>query len=261
MRFKKVKGFTFDEASHTYQLDGHLLTGVTTVLGVRNKEFLMWWTVKLMYETLLPKLGDVQGITKTKWEEILLEAKKAHTVRKKDALESGKIAHDVIEKYIKDKIQGFKTPMLVPIEDERAKASFEAFKAWEGANNVEWLASEVKLCDKETSIAGTVDAVANINGITTVLDFKTSNQISEDVALQTAAYEFLVHKNCDDPERKLQRAVLRIPKDGQDFEYQRIDTDYEFDLKTFLSMREVHRWNLYIKNRFTKDNKVKLQND
>src|SRR3990167_2364360 len=38
----------FDKEDHIYRRisDDYFLTGVTTILGVRNKEFLKWWSVK-----------------------------------------------------------------------------------------------------------------------------------------------------------------------------------------------------------------------
>ena len=264
LKLKNREGFVFDEGSHTYQLNGQLLTGVTTILNVRAKDFLKWWTVKLMFETLAPKLKEVQGITQEMWIQILGEAKQAHRTKTKEALNSGTVAHDAIEAYIKDRIAGIEQPITAEIKDEMAKASFAAFREWERANSVEWLASEIQLASVVNMVGGTVDAVARINGVLTVLDFKTSNQISEDVALQTAAYLILLEENLDDDtEKPQQRAVLRIPKDGGAFEYQRIDSDLAFDKKTFINLRECHRWNVYIKNNFTEggeyDRKIKLQ--
>ena len=89
--FKQIDNFVFDEGSHTYELGGRLLAGVTTILNVRAKDFLKWWTVKMMYEFLLSKLEDVRGMNPEQWEALLMEGKKAHTVRSKQALDSEKV--------------------------------------------------------------------------------------------------------------------------------------------------------------------------
>src|SRR3990167_4328319 len=136
----------FKEDGHTYTYGGALLTGVTTILSVKQKDFLKWWTVKLMYETLLPKLSEVQGIDEKEWDRILTEAKKAHTVKSKDALESGKIAHEWIEIYIKDKILS-RAPEIKFPEDEKATNAIKQFLDWESKNKVEWLYSELVVCD------------------------------------------------------------------------------------------------------------------
>jgi hypothetical protein len=258
MQFKAVAGFTFDEASHTYQLDGKYLTGVTTVLGIRAKGWMQFWRAKAMYTWLLPRLKEVQGVTQTAWDGLLIKAKGAGSIKSKEALVDGKIAHDWIEQYIKSKLG---TATVIPMPQSlKAATAVNQFLEWEKAHNVVWHASEVKLCATAGEFAGTVDAIATIDGIPTVLDFKTSDQLSEDVALQTAAYRFLVEVNLENKlEAPKQRAVLRIPKDGNEFDYQRIDTDYDFDIMVFFAMKKVHQWNVYIENNFTVEGKTKLQ--
>jgi genome maintenance exonuclease 1 len=235
----KKQNIEFQEDGHTYTMGGKLLTGVTTVLDVRAKDFLKWWTVKLMYQTLLPKLKEVQGISEEEWEKILLEAKKAHTVKSKEALVSGTIAHDWIEKYIK----GEKNDLP---EDEKARNAINEFLSWEKEHRVEWIASELVVASPEHQYAGTIDFIARIDGKLTLGDFKTSSQISEDYYLQTAAYQMALEPLIDEPIE--QRVILRIPKDGTEFEYQIVPTGVEFDKKTFLALREAHRWNVYIEN-------------
>ena len=260
LKLKNIENFTFDEASHTYELGGKLLTGVTTVLGVRAKDFLKWWTVKLMFETLVTQLKEVQGITQEKWIEILGEAKKAHTVKSKEALMSGRIAHDMIEKYIKETIRNEESFVLntSKIEDEKVRSSVCAFMDWESKNKVEWLASELKLPSLKNMFAGTIDAVARINGVLTVVDFKTSNQMSEDYNLQTAAYYILLDENLEEgEERPVERLILRIPKDGSGFETKVVDTPLGFDCETFIHCREIYRWNLMVE-RLKKEEKIKI---
>ena len=49
----------FTEDGHTYEVGGQLLTGVTTILAVRQKDFLKWCTVKLMWENLTCKFKEI----------------------------------------------------------------------------------------------------------------------------------------------------------------------------------------------------------
>ena len=246
----KKQNIEFLPDNHTYIVGGELLTGVTTILAVRQKDFLKWWTVKLMYETLLPRLKDVQGIDQNKWDEILTEAKKAHTVKSKEALVSGKLAHDWIEHYIGEKLGTMKIQEMP--DDEKAQQSIKQFLEWENKNEVEWLYSELPVCDPINKYAGTLDFIAKINGKITLGDFKTSSMISEDYYLQTAAYQNCVEPLIYGDEKIEQRAILRIPKDGKEFEYQVVPTPYEFDRDTFLHLREVHRWNINYENNIKK---------
>lgn len=267
LKLKTISNFEFDPKEHVYKLDGKLLTGVTTILKVRSQPWMEFWRSKAMYNALLPKLSEVQGIDIKRWEDVLAEAKNAGNVRSKEALESGKIAHDWIEKYIKIKIASEDNRFFLEAntEDEKANSAITQFLKWEEEHHVVWLLSEEKMCSPTHMIGGTVDAVAVIDGVLTVLDFKTSNQVSEDVALQTAAYQILIEENLEEGSVPQQRAVLRIPKDASAFEYQIIQTDPKFDRETFLNLRQVHRWNTYIENNFTAgtnkyDKKTKLDN-
>ena len=263
MKLKTIPNFTFDEASHTYQLDGKLLTGTTTVLKCRSEAWLEFWRAKAMYNALLPQLERAKMSDQFRWEYMLDEAKNAGSAKSKEALESGKIAHTACESWIQQRIAGVKQPILAPITDEGASKAFEQFKAWEEAHTVQWLYSEIKLCSAIHSLAGTVDFIAMIDGVLTIGDFKTSNQISQNVCLQTASYQILVEENLEEGEAPKQRCVIRIPKNGDGFEYQVIQTDINFDKEIFLALRQVHRWEVYIQNNFTEgtnkyDTKIKL---
>ena len=101
MKFKNLQ-VDFQDDRHTYTVGGQLLTGVTTILQVRQKDFLKWWTVKLMWENLTGKFNEIINGSEEGYENRILEAKKAHTVKSKEALTSGKIAHLWISEYIKD---------------------------------------------------------------------------------------------------------------------------------------------------------------
>lgn len=250
MKIRKQQ-IEFNEDGHTYVYGGELFTGVTTVLGVRQKDFLKWWTAKLCASTIQGLWQPDKAYTKEEIEKICLEGKKAHTVKSKEALTSGKTAHEWIENYINAKIKGWEPEMLLP-EDKSACESIKAFLDWESKHEVEWLYSELVVADPINKYAGTLDFIAKVDGKNTLGDFKTSSQISEDYYLQTAAYQNCIEPLIENGEKVEQRMILRIPKDGSSFEAQVVPTDYNFDLKTFLALREVHRWNVYIENNLDK---------
>src|SRR3990167_634152 len=236
----------FQSDGHTYEVGGQLLTGVTTILQVRQKDFLKWWTVKLMWENLTGKFSEIVKGTEKEFEDRILEAKKAHTVKSKEALVSGHIAHDYIKHYIKEKL-GIGGALVMP-KDEKAVKSIDAFLEWEKQHKVKWLASELVLASVINMFAGTVDAVAEVDDVLTVVDFKTSSQISDEYFLQTSAYWLLLDENLVEGEKRPeQRLILRIPKDGSEFEAKLVETPLDFDCATFLRCREIHRWNLLVK--------------
>ena len=260
---KKVESeVVFDKNKHIYQRieDGYFLTGVTTILGVKSKEFLQFWAAKEAVKSLGwydLKEGDdedkqnlfkryseiVQMDVDSYWRE-LDNAKKAHTAKAREGQKKGKIVHEFCEQYIKNKIDPSMFPApSIPLEDEMVANSIRLFLNWEESNKVEWLASEMMVWSPEHLFAGTIDWLAIVNNIFTLGDIKTNNQLSEDVILQTGGYNLCLREGGINPE---QRLVLRIPKSGDGFEAKVISTDLDFDCQSFLSLRNVHRWNLYL---------------
>ena len=258
----------FEEVGHTYQLNGKLLTGVSTVLGVRSKDFLIGWAakeavkdlgyydkkiydkgkylpesqeaIKIGEEFLWHRLNEIKGMTPDQYYKLLEEAKGAARRKSGKAKDVGHEVHDAIEQYIK---KGKIPEGLSP----EAKKGFEQFLIWEAKAKPVWVASELIVCSEKNQLAGTMDALAVINGNLEVVDFKTNNQISEDAFLQTAAYQMMLTEMDNSIEIKGRR-IIRVPKDGSPVQDFVVPTPYEFDRDTFLHLREVHRWNVNIEN-------------
>ena len=62
------------------------------------------------------------------------------------------------------------------------------FHKWVESRAIEWVSCEEKIYSKAWKFAGTVDAVARINGKLCVIDFKTSAKVYKEYYLQLAAY-------------------------------------------------------------------------
>lgn len=256
-----LKGYNlnFDAVSHTYELGGKLLTGTTTILGILDKPFLKPWVAKLTSETIERNWKPEVPYTKDAITLICKDAKSAYKNVGKEAMDSGKLAHEFIEKLVKklietplskDKYQELYESLLAELpKDDKAVNSIGAFMKWMGEHEVRWLASELVLASPTYTFAGTIDAVAMIDGVMTLVDFKTSNQISDDYNLQLAAYYILLDENLADEEpRPTQRLILRIPKTGKDFEAKVVESDLKFEIDTFLHLREAYKWTVYMKN-------------
>jgi len=112
-------------------------------------------------------------------------------------------------------------------EDEAALNCIEAFREWTKDNEVKWLSIEQKVCSLKHGYAGTVDAVAEVNGEFTVIDFKTSAKIYKQYHLQVAAYaQAITEMYGRDVEKGL---ILRLDKDSG-----------EYQTKTFEPLEHVH---------------------
>lgn len=247
LKLKKIDGLVFEEASHTYTLNGKLLPGVTTILAAKDKPFLSFWRLKIGVETIGKLWEAGKAYAEEEIKTILEAGKKAHSVKSKEALVSGKIAHAWIEKFVKAKIAG--ENFAEKIEDEKAKNAVSLFYEWQKEHKIEWLASELKLASPKYEFAGTIDAVAKIDGRLTIVDFKTSNQISDEYWLQTGAYQLLLDDNLEDTEeRPVDRLIIRIPKTGDTIETKVAVIPLDLCVKTFLALREVRKFDSWIEN-------------
>lgn len=260
-KFLKPSPVTFDEQRHVYYLiEGNkMVPGVTGVLSELNKPYLMAWTTKENYKYMVEHYKEVAFAVKkrdlVKYEQICLAAKSAYLTKSKAAADSGTVAHDYIEKYVNNKIEGLPVDVnhIPKPEDPRAVECIRAFFAWEKNNKVDWLASELVVGSKIHEFGGKLDAIAHINGVFTLIDFKTSNQISKEHFLQTAAYALALK------EMGLEvwsRIILRIDKEGKGFEEMVVPTPIDFDQDAFVQIRNYSRWNSYVSSHVLKDGKI-----
>lgn len=258
MKLKKIN-IDFNEKGHAYMVEGELYTGVTTILDVRNKPFLKWWTAKEVVKFLENKQEQIKSATPEEYSKLLDEAKKAHVRKADTAKDAGTIAHEYVEHYIGEKL-GTKGALVVPTENEEAKNAVNAFLNWEEKRKPEWIASELIVASIKHKYAGTLDFVAVIDGKFTLGDFKTNAQLSEDACLQTAGYWQALDEMSEDGETiDMQRMVVRLPKDGKEAEEWIIPTPIKFDVEIFNALRRVHSWNVNTENNLKGDNgKIKI---
>ncbi len=262
----KEPNVEFNEKNHTYtnKETGELYTGCTTISEAWDKSFFLGpWYAKEMYLAIRDKLGEVARLCQDNPEpaktpkliELLNWCKSAAKRKSEEAKEDGVQAHDWIEKSICVKIAGKGKRILLP-KSASAKNAVKAFIGWAKLLDVKWLASEEVLASDEHKVAGTLDALAVIDGITYLVDFKTSGQISASYLLQCAGYDIMLH------EMGLQvmgYLIVRIPKDGVAAETLTITDkeDMRFSRDTFLKQREAHRFYVYAENKLKENGKMK----
>lgn len=71
---------------------------------------------------------------------------------------------------------------------ERVRAGINAFLNWFVENDVQFLHAEKLVYSPTHGFAGLVDAVANVNGKRTLIDYKTSKGVYTEMRYQVAAY-------------------------------------------------------------------------
>lgn len=153
--------------------DGNKYPSVTTMLGQQEKPWLTNWR---------NMLGNDKADKETK-----------------RCADRGQATHELIEKYLRndpypDFTRGYKSEYI---------AGFNQLKL--RLNKIDNIrGQEVQLYSDTLKLAGTVDCVAEYEGVLSVVDFKTSNNnktkdMIEDYFLQCTAYAIMWHERTGEP--------------------------------------------------------------
>lgn len=224
------------------------LCGVTTFIGVLDKPALIPWAVGVTIDYVREHLNELQNDS----YEILEKAKKESQNQKDIAGEIGKQIHKWVEQHIKGE-----QPEMP--EDDRVLMGINNFIDWVAEYKVEFKASEILIYSQSFNYVGCADIIATIDGQDYLLDIKTSNQIYQEVRLQTAAYKMAYEEETG---KKLKgRWVLRISKENEDeyiarmekkgkpdyppfkiFEAVNLGEDTFEDFNGFTACMELYRW-------------------
>lgn len=233
MEYKLYNGkeiITFDEQKHRYyDSKGNWLPGVTTITGIIDKSgALMGWAIKMMGLYLLDqqKKGN-DRIT----EEIIDTAKREYRRIKRDAADIGKEIHEWVSEWIK----GNKPEMP---SNEKVINGITAFLRFQKENKVKWVETERAVYSKKHKYAGTLDAIGEIGGQLTLIDFKSSSGIYDEMRFQVAGYQIAYEEETG---KKIQRAmILKFGKETGDFEVKELE-NIEEDKKAFLACLQINK--------------------
>lgn len=220
----------FYEDKHWYIRRGirGCIPSVTGATGMIDKSRpLIYWAVNLMRDHLL-QIAE-KGETHINVDDII-EASKLHAQRKEQAATKGTMVHAWIEEYINAKLTGKDTPAM-PKEQEILNGVL-AFQQWEQAHNVEFIATEKIVYSKKHDYVGLMDCEAIIDDKRSVVDFKTSSGVYNEMRYQVAAYraadEEETRNKYDGP-----NWIIRFDKDTAEFEVKEFNEQAK-DFKAFL---------------------------
>ena len=204
----KEYSLDYDDEAHSYKVEGVKIPSVTRIVDACFPKHLVDWALNVGEE---------------EYHRIIDEA-----------LEIGNYTHEWIENYIDTGSKGW-----IGEEHPTSGPSIKAFLAWEKKYKPKWIDAERKVyCDKY-KYAGTVDAVAKINGRVCVIDFKTSKKIYKPYHLQVTAYAQAI-KRIDGLRRWPLGIILRLDKETG--EYQQKVFEPKDHIKTFVKCMELRQW-------------------
>ena len=202
----KEYNLDYDEDAHSYKVDGVKVPSVTRIVDACFPKNLTEWAV---------------GVGEEEYRRITDEA-----------LEIGNETHKNIESIIKGEV-------YLSVKNEGSCNSINAFDEWRDELNPEWLDAERKIYCDRFKYAGTVDAVAKINGRVCVIDFKTSKKIYKPYHLQVTAYAQAI-KRIDGLRQWPLGMILRLDKETGLYQQKVFEPKDHF--KTFIKCMELRQW-------------------
>ena len=211
---------------------------VTTICGQMDKSrALMWWQkncIRDAFEERFPvgKSFKFDEIQRSRALDVITTAAETSS---KQAREVGTITH----KYIELRLRGAQDAAL-PEHDEAHRAGV-AFNEWTNDYEIKPLYLERKCFSKRFFYCGTFDFLGYINGVLTLVDFKTSKKIYPETFCQTSAYAEALEEEYGFEIK--QRASLRCDKSDSSYEFLIFPDEHVRDFETFLGLLRLYYFN------------------
>ena len=191
--------------------DGLRVPGATTIVGLLNKPYLITWANKL----------GLDGIDSAKYTD--------------EAAKVGTLAHEMIQCYLQDMTPDY--DQFSKVQIDLAENAVLSFFEWRKNHTIEPILCEEKFVSDSLGFGGTCDCYCKLDGVLTLLDFKTGKAIYDEYFVQVAAYKELLKENGYPVEQVM---ILRVGRDETEgFEHRSIaETDEYF--RIFLDLLDIY---------------------
>ncbi len=230
----------YDDGKHTYIVNGKEVPAVTRIVDAVSPKNLTEWAAKAGAEWWLNNYTDEVEMQAIMYDGI----RYAHKEISKEAQNIGSDVHKWIELHIRSKMDNGHLFVEYPDDVKVPMQNFHKWLDWAESRDIEWLGSEKKIYSKLWNYAGTIDALAKINGELYVIDFKTSAKIYKEYYLQVYGYAQAVHEMVNDNSNKHypKGMIVRLDKNEDKFQEVAFECEprvfhYALSIKEFQSKR------------------------
>lgn len=168
--------------------------GVTTIIGILNKPLLVGWANRL----------GLQGINSQGYVS--------------DKADIGTLVHEMM--FCDLKGIDVNTSFYTAIQIEIAKQSFNKYLNWKKRYLIEPIILEEGMVSEKYQFGGTIDNYCLLDGVLTLIDYKTSKALYSEHFIQVSAYRQLLREN---GYKVKNSAILRVGRDEMEgFEFMEI---------------------------------------
>jgi len=254
IKYKDGREFdlVFDEVDHTYKVNGERIPSVTKVLDACFPKYLTDWAVGEGADFFKASLEPYRLAPSEEVGTFMLPAKvvehiykgirTAHKLISGEAAQVGTSVHNWISEAIAWKMGKGDEPAL-PLNEE-ARQCTRAFKKWASEKNIKWISTEEKVYYDSLvphyRYCGTIDALAKIDKVECLIDFKTSKKIYKPNHLQVAAYSHAIAAQYNKKKPPV-GIILRLDKDTGEFQEKRFNVQPHVEM--FFKCLELKAWN------------------
>ena len=202
--------------------NGERCPGVTTIIGLENKPYLIPWANRL----------GLEGIKTTEYVDHLAEI--------------GTLAHQMVADHLRGKVTN--TSEYTKEQIDKAENSFLSYLEWEKGKTIEPILIETPLVSAKYRYGGQIDTLLKVNGVLGQYDLKTGKAIYDDWFTQLIAYAYLLYENgYVEDWATLPSNILRIGRDETEGFEVGYGHHHELFFRKFLDLLDVHQVNKEIK--------------
>lgn len=207
----KIKGVS--KAHTVYKLaDGKTrVPGATTITGLLNKPYLVKWANNL----------GLEGIDSSTYTD--------------EAAKTGTLAHAMVQAHLQK--EELDMNQFSKVQIDLAENALISFFEWKSRHVIEPLQCEVPFVSEKLKYGGTIDCYCKLDGVPTLLDFKTGKAVYEEYFVQLAAYRNLLEEAGLPVERT---QILRIGRDETEGFEERSVTDTSKYFEIFKNLLNVY---------------------
>ena len=234
-----------------YTIDGCRLPSVTTVLDVIAKPALAPWYAKQERRYFETAMLEVLSKPGARDPEYVLSAVvdaiggvKAADREKQRAATIGTAIHAGIEWQLRTCLG--EDAGAEPVLPDAATWAIESWKDWAKSTALEPLAIERTVYCEACGYAGTLDLYARVEGVLTVLDWKSRRAIYPEAFLQNAAYR---HAAARRGLRSAQGLIVRVPKLVDDPSWEVMAVPETLVIDDFIAALRLWRWQRQMEGR------------
>jgi len=248
-----------DDSGHRYRntKTGHVQRSVTTKLAILSKPHLLAWGVKMGALWLMEGDRAQQLLNPNATEAMIQGMQMAHTDIRDNAGAIGNSAHSGIQRWINQGIaDGYMSEDIIffapPNCDTRAIAAMRSVQKLFKEKNIIPIASEIIVGDILFS-AGQLDFLCFWDGDLCLVDWKSSNQVSQEYILQVVGYLKFWESMTGIKIKKAK--IAHISKDSDKYTIYKVP-NFGKAWKAFKQICHVYDWKIDKSNALKKDIKI-----